>query len=170
MEILEVLGYLGLFAGIGSYLFKGEIKFRQFQLLSNLFFVIHFYGSDSLIGSISCLIGVISLSVNLYDDKSKLNNIFPLLYISLFLYSIFNFEAEKWYELLPAISNLIWCYAMLYCKGQKVNYLMLPVVGFWIVYTIQIDSLSGLLTQFVVLLFLLSRIIRLGIDNKKSEL
>jgi hypothetical protein len=74
-----------------------------------------------------------------------------------FTYSVIYFEAVRWFELLPSISNLFWIVAMVFLKDQKTNITLIPVILLWSTYAIMVDSMSNLLTQIFILFILAYR-------------
>ena len=166
--ITEVTGYLGLFFAILALTFKNDNYFKTSQTLSSLLFSVHFYLLDSYMGAITCLLGFLSLSISLWKNSRNINNVFFGIYALLLAYAIYLFNLEQWYEILPAINNIFWCIAFLYLTGQKTNYTLIPVVLLWIVYAIFVGSIPNLITQIVILGFLLIRIIRLHLHIKKE--
>jgi hypothetical protein len=165
--ITEIFGYIGLILALLALTFKDDKYFKVTQTLSSLFFAIHFLLLDSYIGAITCGLGFISLSIAIWKNNRKINNIFFGIYVLLLLFTIYTFEIEKWYEILPAINNIFWCIGFLYMTGQKTNMMLIPVIFLWIIYAICVGSIPNLVTQIAVLIFLLTRIIRLNNENKK---
>ena len=168
--ITEVIGYFGLLLALLALTFKNDLHFKISQTFSSLCFAIHVYLLDSYIGVITCGLGFLSLSIAIWKNNKKINNIFFGIYIILLIYAIYNFQLEQWYEILPAITNIFWITAFLYLSGQKANLMLLPVVLLWMLYAICVNSIPNLMTQFTVLLFLLRRIYRLSDINKKVQL
>lgn len=168
--ITEFTGYFGLLLALLALTFKNDLHFKISQTFSSLFFSIHFYLLESYIGAITCGLGFLSLSIAIWKNNKKINNIFFGIYIILLIYAIYNFQLEQWYEVLPAINNIFWITAFLYLSGQKTNLMLLPVVLLWILYAICVGSIPNLITQFAVLSFLLLRIYRLSNMSKKVQL
>ena len=168
--ITEFTGYFGLLLALLALTFKNDLHFKISQTFSSLFFSIHFYLLESYIGAITCGLGFLSLSIAIWKNNKKINNIFFGIYIILLIYAIYNFQLEQWYEVLPAINNIFWITAFLYLSGQKINLMLLPVVLLWILYAICVGSIPNLITQFAVLSFLLLRIYRLSNMSKKVQL
>lgn len=167
--IKEFTGYFGLVLALLALTFKNDLHFKISQTFSILFFSIHFYLLDSYIGAITCGLGFLSLSIAIWKNNKKINNIFFGIYIILLIYAIYNFQLEQWYEVLPAINNIFWITAFLYLNGKKTNLMLLPVVLLWMLYAICVGSIPNLMTQFAVLSFLLVRIYRLSNMSKKVQ-
>jgi hypothetical protein len=169
MDIIEILGVIALIFGIMSFFCRKDLNFKLMQLVANFIFFIHFYLLDSFAGAFSVGVGVIALSISLWKDNKITKFSFLGIYILFFIYSIFNFEAIKWFELLPSISNLFWIVSMIFLKDQKTNIALLPVVLLWSTYAIMVDSMSNLLTQIFILFVLLYRIYKFEKLNKLTK-
>lgn len=167
--LTEFSGYLGLFFAILALTFKNNRHFKTSQTLSSLLFTVHFYLLGSYMGAITCGLGFISLSFSIWKNNRNINNIFFGIYILLLAYATYSFNLKEWYEILPAINNIFWCIAFLYLTGQKTNYILIPVIFLWIIYAISVGSIPNLITQLVILAFLLVRIVRLNIQKKNQE-
>jgi hypothetical protein len=163
--MVEILGYIALFFGVGSYFFKEEIHFRIGQLMCSLFFAIHFYLMSYWMSAISLSLGFVSLFLSMTLKSKRINNIFVAIYVLLFCYGLYNFDSQLWFEIIPLISNILWACAMLIFTGQKTNQGLIPVVLCWVVYSIAVASESMLYTQLFVLAVLFYRIY----NTKKIE-
>lgn len=157
-NISEFIGYSAFFISIIALLMPTDKSFKISQAFVSLLFFIHFYLEGGIVGAISMAIGFFSLLISLYYQNKKILTILFLTYFLLLLYNLFFFNIEKWYEIIPAISNLIWFNAMVLSKGQNTNIKLIPVVFCWIIYSIAIESNSSLLSQIVILVTLIFRI------------
>ncbi len=167
MELVEVFGYLALFFGMFAYFFKDDFKFKLNQLICTMFFGFHFYLMESWAGAISVAIGFVSLLLSMTLKNKMINYFFFAVYVGLFIYGVVNFEQEKWFEIVPYISNIFWAIAMLFMTGQKTNIGLLFVVGFWIIYAIAVNSFPNFATQICVLVMLLYRMSLLSKNKEK---
>ena len=130
-------------------------------------FTFHFYLLESWMGAISVGLGFISLLLSMTLKSNKLNYVFFAIYVSLFIYGLFQFESATWYEIMPLLSNIFWAVAMLFMSGQKTNIGLIFVIACWVVYAIAVNSMPNLITQIVIFFVLLYRMFLLRNESKK---
>jgi hypothetical protein len=156
--MIEIIGYIALIVGSTSFLIPSDKIFKYLQAATGILFGIKFYFNDLLLGSVSIIIGSTFLILSLLYDSKYLKYIITTIYTLLLLYAFYTYNHDKWFDILPAISNMLWIFAMFACKNQQTNKALIPVVLCWVGYTYATHEVLSFYYQFVVLTVLSYRI------------
>ena len=177
--VAQIIGFAGMAMNCLSYQFKTKRALILTQLFGSLFFVLHF----GLLGAImGCLLNLIGASRALvFSNKERLKADHPLwlvLFITLYAltyiltFTVFKEEVtlpNLLLQSLPTAAMVVSTVSFRTKNAATVRKLSLFSSPLWLVYNVASFSISGVLTETVSLISILTGIWRLDRKEKPAK-
>jgi len=161
----QIVGILASGFIIAGYYCKDDVFAKKLITLGSLAFAIHFYMLDAIIGLAVNIINILRIGLSIkYHGSKKLFWLFVFLYI---ISGIITFE--EWFDILPVIACLVGCYAMYFLSGLRFRQVMLMGTVCWLIYTISLGSIGGIINEVFVFIGHCTTIYRLYKDKQKED-
>ena len=178
LEILaQIIGFAGLAMNCLSYQCKTKRALILTQLFGSFFFVLHFGLLGAVMGCMLNLIGtaralVFSNKDRLHADHPLWLVLFILLYATTYVLTFTVFEERVTFpnlllQSLPTIAMVVSTVSFRTKNAATVRKLSLFSSPLWLVYNVVNLSISGVLTEAISLISIITGILRL--DRRKSE-
>ena len=148
--IAQGLGVIALIIAILSFQQNSQKRIVTFQMVSSVFFCIHFIMLDALLGGILNGIGIFRAFIFRNRDKAWASNklwffLFCLLFIIAGL-----FFWEGYISLLPILSMILTTIAFRIKNPRTVRFVSAPASPLWFIYNLAFHSYPGMLTETFV--------------------
>jgi len=158
MIIYDIIGYLSVILSVISFLEKDKTKMRIFGIFAGLAFGINIYGYGGYNGVFVSVISILGkvLAIKFGEDK-----LFFLKAISLplALGFFFLFNSEGISGLLPALILVIVIFADTQKDIIKMKYIYIFSTTVWLIYSIVIWSVPGIVCDAVAIMALIYSIL-----------
>lgn len=161
MKILsEVFGLLGIILNMVIYQQKKRTALLRWKLISNVAWALHYGTGGNFTGAGVAVIGVIRETSFLLTEKRSIDKR-PLLAAFLVLACISaRFTWAGWFSLLPTAASMLSVVSFWQQKPNRSRLLALPISLCMLSYNILVGSISGCVSEVLVLTSALTAIYR----------
>lgn len=170
--IAQALGVIALIIAISSFQQNSQKRIVTFQMVSSVFFCIHFFMLDARLGGILNGIGIFRAFVFRNRDKAWASNkLWFLLFCVLFIGAGLFFW-EGYISLLPILSMILTTIAFWIKNPRTVRFVSAPASPLWFIYNFVFKSYPGMLTETFVFTSIAVAIVRydiLPLFSKKKQ-
>lgn len=164
--IAQIIGFIGFaFLGISNLSNKRK-NIVLFQIVSSIFFSIHYYMINAITASILNVIGIFR-GITFYnkDRDIKLNNIYLSMYI--FIYVVIGlYTYDSVISLLPVIAYILYTISIFNDKEIYIKLINILVSSLWLVYDFIYKSYAGIISDTLMIITLIIGIYILNINRK----
>lgn len=164
--IAQIIGFIGfVFLGISNLSNKRK-NIVLFQIVSSIFFSIHYYMINAITASILNVIGIFR-GITFYnkDRDIKLNNIYLSMYI--FIYVVIGlYTYDSVISLLPVIAYILYTISIFNDKEIYIKLINILVSSLWLVYDFIYKSYAGIISDTLMIITLIIGIYILNINRK----
>lgn len=175
--IAQIIGFAGLAMNCLSYQAKTKKKLIVIQLFGALFFVLHFGLLGAVMGCMLNTVAVLRSLVFANAEKTHANHpawlaLFIAIYIGSYVLTFTVFDKEPTLpnlllQILPPVGMTFSTISFRTKNAATVRKLCLFCSPMWLIYNIFNFSISGILTETISIVSIITGIIRL--DLKKEE-
>ena len=168
--VVQLIGLIGYLVLVLSYFQKDKKGILFFQIISYLFFVIHYYLLDGLTGSLCNLIGLVSISIIyiLDNEKKDKNNIVKLSLVPITLVlSLFTYN--NIYSLFPIIATVSVILSFSFNNPLFIRFVGILSATCWLVYAIIYGSYAAIVVEVITIVSISYSIIYSTFINKKKK-
>ena len=171
MLIIQGIGAIGFILLSLSYYKKEKKDILFYEIVSYIFFGLHFYLLNGITGTICNIIGLVSLVTIYLFDKYKLHNRFLISTVFVLLLLIINIITfQNIYSIFPMIASIIVIISFLSNNENHIRIIGVISAMCWLIYAIvyksYISIIFELMTLFNVCLALYKNI---GNKNKVTK-
>lgn len=162
----QIIGFIGFFFLGISNLQKDRKKIIIFQIISSIFFSVHYFLINALTASILNIIGIFRglTFYNINRDK-KLNNIYLSLYIMLYII-IGTLTYDTIFSILPVIAYILFTISIFNKNEFKLKVYNIFVSSTWIIYDIIYSSYAGIVSDTLMIITTIFGLLILKKDKK----
>lgn len=161
--LAQGLGVIALIIAILSFQQNAQKKIVTYQMISSVFFCVHFCMLDATLGGILNGIGVFRAAIfRNRDTKWASNKIWFFLFCALFIFA----GAFSWagpISLLPILSMILTTIAFWIKNPRIVRFVSLPASPLWFIYNLVYRSYPGMITELFVFSSILVAVFRFDI-------
>ncbi len=152
LVVLQAIGFVGVMFGVASYQPKHRKHILYFQLVSNLFWVLHF----SLIGAttgaaLNTAGGLRAILFNAYGQKKRR----PRWLLGLVIFVVISagfLSWRGWLSLLPMMGMVIATISFWQLNEQRIRFFLLFASPFWLIYNLLSGSYAGIASEILVMI------------------
>ncbi len=164
--IIQGIGFIGLAFAVSSFQSRKLKGILLFQTLGNTAFVIHFVMLGAYTGAAINLLGAFRNMV-FYNKEKAWASKKIWLYFFAAVYIVSGIVSWKnIYSLLPIIGVLMTTVAYWIRDAAVTRKLVVPASIFWLIYSIAVFSIPGIITEAFILVSVITAIIRYDIRKE----
>lgn len=177
--VAQIIGFAGMAMNCLSYQAKTKCSLILMQLFGALFFVLHFGLLGAVMGCMLNLVAVGRSLVFTFPDKTKANHplwltLFVVIYASSYVLTFTVFQESVTLpnlllQLLPPIAMIFSTVSFRTKNAGTVRKLCLGCSPLWLIYNIFNFSISGILTESISIISIVTGMIRLDRKGKSKE-
>jgi len=161
MEVKSIMNFL-VIQGIGaigygtlalSYFKKEKRKILFMQIISYIFFVMHYYLLNGITGAICNLVGLFALIAIYLFEKYKLKNKLFISIVFMFLLFIINMITfQNFYSIFPMIASIIVIISFLEDNENTIRGIGIVAAVCWLIYAIVYKSYIAIIFEVITLI------------------
>ncbi len=152
--IIQFIGAIAYLTLTLSYFRKKKKDILLMEIVSYLFFSLHYYLLSGITGTICNLIGLFALITIYVWDKYNFNYkrvIVSLFVISLFIINVINYQ--NFFSIFPIIASVIAILSFLFDNENVIRFVGVISAICWLVYAIAYKSYVSLFFEVAILIF-----------------
>jgi hypothetical protein len=144
---IQLIGFVGVLFGVISFQPKKRKNILRFQLLSNLFWVIHFFLLGAVTGA--ALNGAGALRAYLFDKYNKRTSQSQWLLIGVIslMVALVLLTWQGWISLLPMIGMIVATIGFWQRDEQRIRLFLLFASPWWLSYNALSGSYAGVVSE-----------------------
>lgn len=167
--IIQFIGALGYTSLALSYFKKKKKDILFVEIISYIFFTIHYYLLNGITGAICNLIGLLALSIIYLFDKYKLHNKLLVSIIVIFLLVIINvITFQNIYSIFPMIASIIVIISFLSNNENHIRIVGVISALCWLIYAIVYKSYIAIIFEIITFINICIALYK-NTDNKKHR-
>ena len=152
MFLIQCIGAVGYTTLSFSYFKKKKKDILLIEIISYLFFALHYFLLNGITGMICNIIESVSLAVIFFFDKYKLQNkVLFSLFFSVLLLSINIITYQNIYSFFPMIASIIVILSFLSNKENHIRIIGVIAALCWLIYAIVYQSYVSILFEVFTL-------------------
>lgn len=163
--LVQIIGFIGFFfLGLGN-LQKDRKKIIIFEVISSVFFSVHYFLLNAITASILNIIGITRGFV--FYNKNNTKKYYTYLFMYIILYIIIGIITyDSIFSLLPVLAYILFTISIFNEKERNIKIVNIFVSSTWVVYDILYHSYAGFISDIVMII---TTIIGLFILNKNTK-
>ncbi len=164
--LIQIIGGLGYFFLALSYYRKNKKDILLLQILSYIFFVIHYYLLGGITGSICNLLGLIGFLIIYFLEKKyekKLLLLLTPIILGIVIISLFTFKDI--YSIFPILASISVLISFLEKNTTTIRLIGVFSAICWLVYAFYCDSYVAIVFEILLLLSVFISVIK---NNRKK--
>ena len=162
MEFYNLLAESVGFVATGLFLYSSVLtddkKFSFYYMIGCLFLSSHLFMIDAFVAGASVLLSFLRNFFMKYDRKGEIKITFMFIFTAIFSYYAVTFT--NWYELLVPFAAVLMSYGFMYTKGNLLSFILMSCAGLWLVYALQINSLSVIVLELSTICLIFIRMLK----------
>ena len=166
--IIQAVGVLAYLILIYSYQKKSKIKILFMQVISAVFFALHFYLLSGLTGAICNFLNVfVLITIYIYEIKKFKRKVWLIIIITPLLLLIPFFTYENMYSLLPIFASILGISGFLCDKEDYIRITGIFSNAAWLVYGCIYKSYPSIIFETITIIAIIVAILRKRYCNKR---
>lgn len=164
--IAQAVGLIGMSFAFISFQKNNNKQILLFQTMAAVTFTLHFILLGAFTGAAMNILGA-SRNIIFYNREKRWANNKLWMYFFILLYVVSGILTwENYYSILPIMAMTLSTIGLWIQEARATRLVVLPSSPCWLIYNIINKSISGVLTETVLLLSLVVAIIRFDVIEK----
>ena len=165
---IQLVGFVGTALTFISYQRKKRKSILLFQAAASTFFAAHFILLGAATGCVMNVLGALRAVIYSSEKKWIRSKAVPAVFLVLFAaVGAVTWESPK--SLLPIAAMLLSTVSLWLKSPTQVRLVTLPTSPCWLVYNLLSGSYSGVITEILIMVSIISAIIRLDIIGRRIK-
>ncbi len=171
----EAVGFVALVQGISIFVSLDRRKILKLKFVSDFLWVINLLCLGGYTGAMLNAIGMVREVVFLYRDRKKFAShiIWLPIFMSLAMLSpLIEFVSTGSLDpvaVFPAVGSTIMVVGLYQKNSNHLRYYSFVAMSLWLVYSISLHNISGMISNSIVLLSIIIGIVRYFVDKSLNE-
>jgi hypothetical protein len=165
--IAQIVGAIGLVVTLIAFQTNKRSSLIKLQTTSIIVYALHFMLLGAFTGMALSLITALRNYAYRFSDKQRVSIRWPILFACIFTLATF-LTWEGWISLLLLIASLTGVYSYWQTNPKVIRWLELTTL-FWIVYNIQVRSLTGVIYEGLIVSSVILGIYRFDIRAQDND-
>ncbi len=171
----EAVGFVALVQGISIFISLDRRKILKLKFISDFLWVINMLCLGGYTGAMLNAIGMVREVVFLYRDRKKFAShiIWLPIFMSLAMLSplieFLSTGSLAPVAIFPAVGSMIMVVGLYQKNSNHLRYYSFAAMSLWLVYSISLRNISGMISNSIVLVSILIGIVRYFADKRLNE-
>ena len=167
--LVQIIGFIGFFLLGISNIRKNRKDIIIFQILSSIFFSVHYFLLNAITASILNIIGIFrGLTFYNKNRSNKLNYLYLFLYIITYII-IGAITYESIFSIFPVIAYILFSVAIFNDSEVKIKFINIFVSTTWLIYDYIYHSYAGIISDIAMIITIIVGLLILR-KNKASKI